>query len=362
MADFTEYGIPSAEWLAFEPSIPEAPKLSVEQLRESMNKSREAASATSMIEEGLSSKIQMHDHQITTRDGSILEARTYRPVGIPLSQPLPLYIYLHGGGWFFGTLSSEDAPCSRIVVAQEEQGTPMAVFNLNYRHTPEHKYPTAWNDAEDAFIWVHEHISEIGALADQVVVGGVSAGASLTASLARGQFYGENERIKTLPKIIGQVLMIPCVSLASQRDKSTDMLRSPDLSSMVQCAEAPILPLSRIQLFGQLLGLDAFPDAESDLRMNPGNATPEEVRQLPPTVFGIAGRDPLRDQGLYYAKLLSENGVPTNVTVFRGLPHGYRRFGKGLDRACKKWDESVNEGISWILTNPEVGTFEIKTD
>ncbi|KAJ5638506.1 hypothetical protein N7528_000896 [Penicillium herquei] len=360
--DYTEYGIPSAEWLAFEPSLPEAPKLSVDQLRDSMNKSREAASATAMIEEGLSSRIQMHDHEITTRDGSILETRTYRPAGIPLSQPLPLYIHLHGGGWFFGTLSSEDALCSRIVVAQEDQGTPIAVFNVNYRHSPEHKYPTAWNDAEDAFIWAHEHIAEIGALADQVIMGGVSAGASLTASLARGQLYGENKLIRNLPKIIGQVLMIPCVSLTAHHEKSTEMLLSPDLSSMVQCAEAPILPVTRMELFSKLLGLDTSPVSESDLRMNPGNATAEEVRQLPPAVFGIAGRDPLRDQGLYYAKLLNENGVPTDVTVFRGLPHGYRRFGKGLDRACKKWDESVNYGISWILNNPKVGAFEIKTD
>jgi acetyl esterase/lipase len=57
-----------------------------------------------------------------------------------------------------------------------------------------------------------------------------------------------------------------------------------------------------------LLGSDEVRAAGNDLRLNPGNATEKEVTKLPPTTFGIAGYDPLRDEGLFYAKLLSDNG------------------------------------------------------
>ncbi|KAL1955021.1 hypothetical protein VTO42DRAFT_312 [Malbranchea cinnamomea] len=84
---------------------------------------------------------------------------------------------------------------------------------------------------------------------------------------------------------------------------------------------------------------------------------------MPPTVFGVAGRDPLRDEALVYAKLLSENGVPTKVDVYPGVPHGFRRYGDGLPSACKRWDETIYEGIKWALSEPAAtGKFEINAE
>lgn len=61
------------------------------------------------------------------------------------------------------------------------------------------------------------------------------------------------------------------------------------------------IPVSRIDFFNALLKSTGD---ETGLRLNPGNARADEVKGLPPTTFGIAGRDPL----MFYAKLLSENG------------------------------------------------------
>jgi acetyl esterase/lipase len=309
MADFTEYGGPSAEWLALEATLPAPPKdLSLEQMKALLNKRREDSAAQDMIDQGLSSVVQMHDFTVTARDGTPLEARTYRPAGVPISQRLPVYLHLHGGGFMFGTLASEDATCSRIVDSRAKNGTPVVVFNINYRHTPEHRYPTAWDDTEDAFVWLHEHITEIGGISEQVVVGGDSAGALMSASLALAQVRGEDRRLAACPKLAGQVLMIPCLVQYDHYAPRQEMLKSPDLSSYVQCAQAPILPLDRMKFFMGQLGIAEAKDAAGDLRMNPGNATAEEVKKLPPTTFGIAGNDLLRDEGLFYGKHLAENG------------------------------------------------------
>ncbi|PLN78364.1 Alpha/Beta hydrolase protein [Aspergillus taichungensis] len=354
--DFSEYSGPSAEWVALEATLPPPPKQSLEELKTFSNNHREAASAEAMIKEGLHSQVTIKDHAIPARDGHPLEGRSYRPSGIPPSQTLPVFIYLHGGGFLFGTLSSEDAACARIVATLAAAGRPIVVFNLNYRHTPEYPAPVAWTDTEDTFHWVHDHLSEIGGDVDQIVVGGVSAGAMLTVSLALRQNSGADADLARRPRIRGQVLIIPPLVHHTCYDGMLAQMRDPSVSSFVGCRDAPILPVERIKLFMELLG--PAPRLE-DRRSNPGYATPEEVRGLPPAVFGVAGLDPLRDEGLLFAKLLSENGVPTDVNVFPGLPHGFRRYGDKLS-GSKKWDDVITNGIKWVLDKPEPNAFKIK--
>ncbi|EED13591.1 hypothetical protein TSTA_098480 [Talaromyces stipitatus ATCC 10500] len=75
----------------------------------------------------------------------------------------------------------------------------------------------------------------------------------------------------------------------------------------------------------------------NDRRLKPGLLTVEEAKKMPPTTFGITGYDPLRDEGLLYAKFLTEQGAPTNVHVFRALPHAFRMLGDKLS-ASSGWD------------------------
>ncbi|KAK3311947.1 Alpha/Beta hydrolase protein [Apodospora peruviana] len=357
MADFSRFNTgPSAEWRAVEAALPPFPTFSsIQERKDFLNAGRETAAKADMAANDFESKIQMKDYSIPTRDGSSIEARTYRPLSCSSDSKLPVYIHLHGGGFVFGTLSSEDATCSRIAITSQ-----VIVLNVNYRHTPEHTYPTALHDTEDAFAWLHDHIDEVGGIADQIVVGGISAGAWLTAWLVLGQHLQVIE--KGLPKIAGQVLQIPCLvhheCYAPQRNK----LKDPETSSYVVNKDAPILPVAMVKLFTDLLKVRSDLN-ENDLRLNPGNAKPEQVRGLPPSVFGIAGMDPLRDEGLLYGKMLSEQGVATDIHLFEGLPHGFRRFGADKLPECTRWDRVVAEGITWALSKPEAsGKFEVKTD
>ncbi|KAL4865920.1 hypothetical protein BDV12DRAFT_173729 [Aspergillus spectabilis] len=357
--NFSEYTGPSAEWIALERDLPkDTPDLTTEQLKAAVNKGREEVAARELVEQGLDRKVSQTDYTIPTRDNSTVEARSYRPINTDASQKLPIYIHLHGGGFLFGTLSSEDATCSRIVVSLAEQGTPVIVFNVNYRHTPEHKYPTAWNDSEDAFHWVHDHISDLGGDPEKVILGGISAGGWLTASTVLSQHLGTSAELAARPKIKGQVLMIPALVHYGSYEPQLAQISNPKVSSWVENRDAPVLPLKRVKLFTGLLGVNGGKEVERDLRLNPGNAQPEQVVGLPPTTFGIAGRDPLRDEGLLFARLLSENGVPTKTNVFKGVPHGFRRYGEKLS-VSQKWDEVVFEGIKWALSEPEPGPFVI---
>jgi acetyl esterase/lipase len=301
MCDFSCYGGPSDEWLALEGSLPPPPPVgqSIEERRRTVNADREKAAAEAM--KVLGRWVDTQDYYIPTRDGSSIEARSYRSLHRVASDPLPVYLHLHGGGFLFGSLASEDATCARISL-----NARVTVLNVNYRHTPEHQYPTAWNDVEDAFEWLHDNIQLLGGDATRVVVGGISAGAHLTASLVLGKHLG---RVATSrPAIAGQVLMIPALVNMDCYEPQMRKMKDPSISSYEENKNAPILPVSVCRFFTDLLKIDKNELNPENLRLNPGNATPEQVKEFPPTVFGIAGLDPLRDEGLLYAKMLTESG------------------------------------------------------
>ena len=352
MADFSSYGGPSAEWLAVEKTLPALTfdlTQDVLTLRHTVNAGREESSAKGM--EILGSKVITKDHTIPTRDSSTVEARSYRPISAPADEKLPVYLFFHGGGFLFGTLSSEDALCSQVAI-----NANVAVVNVNYRHTPEHVFPTAWHDTQDAFAWLHDHISDVGGDPAKVVVGGISAGGELAASLVLEKHLGK--ALTQYPPIAGQILLIPAlVHSDTYNDGLHKLLKSPEVSSIVENENAPILPLKTAHFFVDLLKTGT-PELK-DTKLNPGLATKEEVKGMPPTVFGVAGLDPLRDEALIYAKTLSEAGVPTQTILFKGVPHAFRRFGAAL-KVSQDWDEATEGGIKWAISGPTAsGKFEI---
>ena len=202
MADYSIYGGKSDEWLALEAHLPAPPNMSPEEMKKTTNETREEAAREEM--KILRPKVTIQDFTIPTRDGSTIEARTYRPSTAPASQKLPVFLYFHGGGFFFGSIEGEDATCSYIAI-----DVGVVVVNVNYRHTPEFVFPIAWYDSEDAFAWVYDHCGDFAGDRLQIVVGGISAGAYLTASLMLKLANEEDERRKG---ILGQVgLQRSCV-------------------------------------------------------------------------------------------------------------------------------------------------------
>lgn len=303
MCDFSRYGDRTDEWRAIEADLPPRPMATHDgfhALQASVNKEREEAAAKAMHE--FKDHVTICNHTIPTRDGDTLQARSYRATAVAHNKRLPIYLHFHGGGFLFGSLGAEDATCARIALH-----TGVVVLHVNYRHTPDHIYPTPFEDAEDGFVWLHAHIEDLQADPRSVIVGGISAGAQLTSSLVLRKNIGTlGEAAQACPPVAGQILMIPCVAHMDCHAKQLAQIRDSSAWSYRQCEEAPVLPVAMVEMFLGLLKIQD-PDPE-DLQLNPGNASPADVQGLPPTTVGVAGLDPLRDEGLLYAKLLSENG------------------------------------------------------
>ena len=211
------------------------------------------------------------------------------------SSPLPVYLFFHGGGFLFGTLSSEDASCGRIVAALN-----IVVVNVCYRHTPHYKHPTQASDAWDAFQWVRSHFDTIGGDRNRLIVGGVSAGGSLASSVVLREnktSLGSGEK-----GIKGQVLCIPQLLLPGTLP--VHLLASEEVGSYSQYIDAPVIPRTQLDLFASILDVKDPKDTSFFV----GNCAEEDVMGMPKSAIIVAGMDPLRDEGLLYADKLLKNG------------------------------------------------------
>ncbi|RFU28506.1 hypothetical protein B7463_g7836, partial [Scytalidium lignicola] len=297
MADYSTYDGPSLEWQDFVKSTTLnatglAPGQSITDLQHKTNSSRDAESAKYLAESGIQDKVSFKDHQIQTQDGQHIVARVYRPKNVQTDVRLPVYLFFHGGGFLFGTLSSEDANCQRLVVA-----LPIIVVNVCYRHTPQFKHPTQANDAWDAFSWVLDHFDTIGGDRDKLIIGGISAGGSLAASVV----VKENRTSKSESRIKGQILCIP--QLFHPNGFPFHLVASRENCSWSRHVNAPIIPRAQLDLFRDLLGADDIGDTSLYI----GNCTDADVVGMPKTTIIVAGMDPLRDEGLLYAEKLRRN-------------------------------------------------------
>lgn len=93
-------------------------------------------------------------------------------------EPLPVYVYFHGGGW----TSGDKAALTRYCAVQAEQG--MVVVNVNYRTAPRHHLRHMLHDAAAALEWVTSTIAEYGGDPRRIIVGGDSAGGHIAALVA----------------------------------------------------------------------------------------------------------------------------------------------------------------------------------
>ena len=78
----------------------------------------------------------------------------------------------------------------------------------------------------------------------------------------------------------------------------------------------------------------------------------ESLSDLPPTVIGTAGFDPIRDQGNAFANRLVESGNQVAHFCFESLTHSYLMFGRvsgAAERAC----ETLASELSKMLNSTD---------
>jgi acetyl esterase len=234
-----------------------------------------------------------------------IPSRFYLPAG---TRPLPVLVYLFGGGWVLGSLDNVDAVCRTLA-----NTIPCAVVSVAYRRAPEHRFPAALEDSYAATAWLAEHAGSHGLDSSRVAVGGASAGGNLAAAVAL------LARRRGGPRLAFQLLVYPLLD----RNADTPARRAPP--------EDPFFgPDDVAWCWSQYLAVTS--DGDSPL------ASPlrePDLSRLPPALVVTAELDPLRDEGALYADRLQDAGVQVELASFDGMVHGFFSRADVLDAAAE---------------------------
>lgn len=255
-------------------------------------------------------EVRTQDRQIPGPAGDI-PIRVYRPATEEAAPPV--VVFFHGGGFAMGDLDTHDGDCRRHAAA-----AGAVVVAVDYRLAPEHPYPAAVEDAWAALTWVAGHGADLAADISRLAVAGDSAGGNLAAVMT------QRARDRGGPPIAFALLWYP----VTMQDLS--------LPSVTENAHAPIL--DRAAMVG-LSRWYAGELTEPVPELAPGRST--DLTGLPPAYIAVAGHDPLRDDGIRYAELLTAAGVSVDLHNAETLVHGYLGYAGVVPEATAATDRGL---------------------
>lgn len=255
------------------------------------------------------SKTDYADERVTIND-SIPQLRIYTPSAGEKKKRSAL-LYLHGGGWCFGSIKSCSRFCTELCANAD-----IIIAALNYRLAPENPYPAAINDCVEAIQYLVAHAEELGIDTAHISIGGDSSGGNLAIASA----------LKSTHTIQSLLLFYPVTNVSQPYGQSWQTYGE----GYANDAEI----------------MEAFSDAyiPQDLRatglVSPLMLNNEELKRLPTTLLVAAGRDVLYDQGKQFIeKLRAVNVSAQHVTIngsvhlFITVPGQDAAFYKSVERA-----------------------------
>jgi acetyl esterase/lipase len=252
-----------------------------------------AMRGVSFASPGLSDNVVRTEH-LVPGDPSV-RVRVHRPVGV--EGRLPSVITIHGGGYVIGSYDMDDPLLDRWCPSLGVVGV-----SVEYRLAPETSYPGPIDDCYAALCWTHDHADELGVDPGRIGVYGLSAGGGLAAALA------------LLARDRGEVTLafslLDCPMLDDRA--ATPSIRAAGLYVW----GAGSNEFGWRSYLGQLYGSDEVPPYAAAARAT-------DLVGLPPTCVIVGSIDGFRDEDIDYAQRLNQAGVPCELHVIAGLPHGY---------------------------------------
>lgn len=232
-------------------------------------------------------------------DGASLRGRLYHPKP---GTALPLIVYVHGGGWTFGSVDTHDGTMRTLAAA-----SGCAVLGFDYRLAPEHPYPIPLEDTLGAIAFGLS--GELGADVDtrRWALAGDSAGATLAlAAMIQRRDAG---------------LALPATAALFYGCYAPDF----DTGSHARFGEGYLLTTVNMRWYWRNYLGAAF-DAPPSL------ATPlhADLAGLPSLYLSACGLDPLADDTIRLADRLAAAGVAFRYDHVAGVVHGCLRMSRKL--------------------------------
>lgn len=257
--------------------------------------------------------VERRDHAVSARP--MISVRVYRPQGV--TGPLPCVYSIHGGWYVLGSCDMDDDRLARWARRYHAVGV-----SVQYRLSPESPYPGPLEDSYAGLKWVVDHHDELGIDPARIGVAGTSAGAGLAAALALlARDRGE-------PALQFQLLDAPMID--DRQITPSSRLEGFPVYDPQTCA------FGWRSYLGDLYGTDAVPAHAAAARAT-------DLRGLPQAYVAVGNVDGFRDEAIDYAARLNQAGVPAELHVHPGAPHGVKSF---VDTAVAR---AYTDGIEdWV--------------
>lgn len=252
--------------------------------------------------------------QVEDVDASGVPCRLYLPVSSEPAGPAAggAILFAHGGGFVFGDLDTHDAQARRIA-----NRTGLAVLSLDYRRPPEHRFPAAVEDVDTAVAWLIGTGPALGLDVSRLVALGDSAGGNLALV---GALRNPNVFAAT---VLVYPFLDPRLRFESYRREAGGLGEDESVWYWQQYA--------------------AGADVE-DPDLSPIDSP--SLHTLPPTLVVAAEHDPLVDEDVELARRLEAAGVPTVLSTYPGMIHGFWRRPEQFEAA----EESLREIAEFLRT------------
>lgn len=272
--------------------------------RGNWQKLRQAADAVFAAAEGslaLPESVTVSVQEANSHDGRPVGLRWYqRDAGSPGSA----VVYIHGGGMISGSARNYDA-----VVASYVDATGVPMLSIDYGLAPENPHPGPLEDCLAGLNWLVENASSLNIDPKRIAVMGDSAGGGLAAGLA-----------------------------AAARDKGIALARQilvyPMLDDRCTYDDPTIAPYATWTadnnwtgwhaLLGDRVGGDDVPPLAAPARL-------KNFSGLPSAYIEVGDLDIFRDECIAFGLNLARAGVPLELHVHRGVPHGFEFFAPQAD-------------------------------
>jgi len=221
--------------------------------------------------------------------------RVHRAAGA--TGTLPVVVTIHGGGYIIGSYDMDGLLLDRWCLELGVVGV-----SVDYRLAPETPYPGPLDDCYAALRWTHDHADQLGVDRARIGIYGLSAGGGLAAAV------GLLARDRSEVPLAFQILDSPMLD----DRQATPSIRANGLYVW----NAQSNEFGWRSYLGDLYESDEVPPYAAAARAT-------DLAGLPPTCLVVGSIDGFRDENVEYAQRLNQAGVPCELHVIAGLPHGY---------------------------------------
>lgn len=234
--------------------------------------------------------------------------RLFEPTQVPEGgEKLPVIVFFHGGGFAFLSAATRayDAVCRRFA-----RKLPAVVVSVEYRLSPEHRYPAQYEDGFDVLKYLDSHPPANSNLSSCFLAGD-SAGANIAHHVAVRAC--ETTTFREV-KVVGLIAIQPYFG-GEERTESENRLEG-----------SPLVSMTRTDwLWKAFLPEGADRDHEATNVSGPGGRDLSKV-DFPATMVVVGGFDPLQDWQRRYYEWLKRSGKEVRLLEYGNAIHAFYLF------------------------------------